>query len=277
MWIAPLVSPAALLTSVAGPGPVAAALDAGVAVPVQATPRQQKGMPGLVREGVPFQELGPDSIAYAYVSGYRRALADGARVRLDQAQPVVAPDDMHSLAELAVQSADEQQIVEVGWRVAPSFNGDALPRLFVYHWVDGQATCYDGCGFVQVSKRVRPGMPVEIGKAAQYAIRHGREGWWVSYRGHRIGYFPDALWNGRFVRAGLFQAFGEVATAPGIPCTDMGNGILGTTRGSARIDGFRLLGSRQRSLLTLFQTESLYYDGRQQRRTAFRFGGPGGC
>lgn len=50
-----------------------------------------------------------------------------------------------------VQSEDGRHIVEVGWTVDRELNGDAQPHLFVYHWVDGQATCYNGCGFVQYS------------------------------------------------------------------------------------------------------------------------------
>jgi hypothetical protein len=198
-------------------------------------------------------------------------------VRLNQARPIVATDDFHSLAELAVQSADGRQIVEVGWTVDPLVNGDGEPRLFVFHWVDAQPSCYNGCGFVEVSTRVRPGMRVAVGKASRYGIRLRGGKWWIYYRGRRVGYYPTALWSGAFTRAELVQAFGEVAVSGELPCTDMGDGTFGSFRGSARIAGFRLLGSQSRPPLTVVETAPSLYNSGGVRRSSFRFGGPGAC
>ena len=43
------------------------------------------------------------------------------------AKPALATSDYHSLAELAVQSADGNHIVEVGWNVDRVVNGDDDP------------------------------------------------------------------------------------------------------------------------------------------------------
>lgn len=68
---------------------------------------------------------------------YDGVTATGAAVSITQNQPKVAAEDYHSLAELAVESTDQNQIVEIGWIVAQDVNGDSLTHLFVYHWVNG--------------------------------------------------------------------------------------------------------------------------------------------
>ena len=88
---------------------------------------------------------------FHYVDGSVIGIADGASVQIDQARPVIGPA-YHSLIELAVESLDSSQIVEVGWTVDKELNGDDLPHLFVFHWVDGAPTCYNGCGFVQIGR-----------------------------------------------------------------------------------------------------------------------------
>ena len=71
----------------------------------------------------------------------------GAQATLTVHRPALR-GDYHSLAELAVSSANRQSIIEVGWAVKPGLFGDTQPRVFVYHWVNGGETCYNGCGFV---------------------------------------------------------------------------------------------------------------------------------
>ena len=90
----------------------------------------------------------------------------------------MATGDFHSLAELAVLSSDGQQIVEVGWTVDRGLNGDDDPHLFVFHWVDGVGTCYNGCGFVPITDGSNLGdaagmtLPVSATDVQQFWIQH---------------------------------------------------------------------------------------------------------
>src|SRR5579871_1420661 len=88
---------------------------------------------------------------YDYVYGQQRSNVTGVSVQMMQADPEIDPayDGAHSLQEISLQDSAQQQTVEVGWTVDRGVNGDALPHLFVYHWVNGGTSCYNGCGFVQ--------------------------------------------------------------------------------------------------------------------------------
>ncbi|MEU6174227.1 neprosin family prolyl endopeptidase [Streptantibioticus parmotrematis] len=217
---------------------------------------------------------------YDYVYGRQITDATGASVRMEIADPVVNPaqQDEHSLQELALQNTGATSTVEVGWTVDRQVNnGDGRPHLFVYHWVDGQESCYNGCGFVQVSHTVTPGMPLPAGHAGSFAIRELGGDWWIFYDGHAVGYFPGSLWNGTYTSAQKITAFGEVAAdASDVPsCTQMGNGRPGTSWGSSWIAGFRLYGSADRPDLTVQTTSPDYYDAGSVTRTSFHLGGPG--
>jgi hypothetical protein len=165
---------------------------------------------------------------YCRAGAYQYVTADGAYMSTPVRSPVVAAADYHSLAELAVESSDGSQIIEIGWRVyRPQ---DQTPRLFIYHWVNGQGTCYNsGCGFVQsTSTTITPGMALTASSTpVQFAIEYFQGNWWYGYNGTWFGYLPGSLWNG-FTATGLVQMFGEVSTTTTRPCTDMGNGYLGT-------------------------------------------------
>ena len=121
---------------------------------------------------------------YDYVSGQQLTDTAGASVRMLQADPEIKPGDTnsHSLQELALQSADHNSTVEIGWTVDLGLNGDTRPHLFVYHWVNGAESCYNACGFVQVSRTVKPGMAVRAGTAAKFTIENRAGDWWSSRR-----------------------------------------------------------------------------------------------
>jgi hypothetical protein len=214
---------------------------------------------------------------YDYVSGRQKTDAAGASVRMMQADPGLKPGDTdsHSLQELAVQSADQKSTVEIGWTVDLGLNGDLLPHLFVYHWVDGAESCYNGCGFVQVSRSVRPGMALHAGTPARYAIRNVGGDWWVFYNGHGVGYFPGSLWNGSYTRAQTITAFGEVAHATGSTCEQMGDGLAGAARTSSWMDQFQLLDSADDPQLTVSATSPELYSAGRIGGTSFHLGGPG--
>ncbi|MFE9427366.1 neprosin family prolyl endopeptidase [Kitasatospora sp. NPDC006697] len=216
---------------------------------------------------------------YDYVSGHQWTDTTGAQVLMKIEAPVVNParTGEHSLQEIALQNTARTSTVEIGWTVDPELNGDSRPHLFVYHWVDGQESCYNGCGFVQVSPAVQPGMPLPPHAAASFAIRNIHGDWWTFLDGLPVGYFPGSLWNGTYRSAQLVSVFGEVAenTADTPSCTQMGDGRYGTDGGSSWIRDYRIDGTADRPNLTVSATSPTHYDAGAVTATSFRLGGPG--
>jgi hypothetical protein len=193
------------------------------------------------------------------------------------ARPTLAAGDFHTLGEVAAQSADGRQIVEVGWTVDRGLFGDANPHLFVFHWVNGVATCYNGCGFVPASSIATAGMTLPVGGTPQFAIQHFQGNWWVGYSGTWFGFFPDSLWSGGFTKAGLTQWFGEVAANSGSPCTDMGTGLLPSSTSAATILGISFFGGPAANISLNTITNPALYSAAKTSSNSVRFGGPGAC
>lgn len=214
---------------------------------------------------------------YDYVSGQQSSDVTGASVEMMQADPEIDPTyNGHSLQELALQDSGQQSTVEIGWTVDQGLNGDTAPHLFVYHWVNGAGTCYNGCGFVQVSATTKPGMTVTAGQSAEFGITYYQGNWWVSYNNEQIGYFPGSLWNGTYTSAQLISAFGEVAESGSPSCTDMGNGLFGSQSGSSWISDYTLQGTSDAPSLSLNDTTPADYAHGQSSPTSYHLGGPGG-
>jgi hypothetical protein len=252
-----------------------------------------KGRPDLL--GPPSAPPGLGDVHYFYAGVHApeawsdlTSIVDGASVLLSQHSPQVTRGDYHSLAELAVASADTSQVVEVGWTVDSAVNSNDRrnPYLFVYHWVNGQPTCYNGCGWVQVSKSRMPGMRVAITEVPQdYAIDFHDGNWWVRYQGEWIGYFPGSLWDGSFTSAAWTQWFGEVATRTREPCADMGWADFGSSHGPQvatmtnltwRLAG-RALETRAPVSSRTFVTQPTAYDLGSATAELVEYGGPGFC
>ncbi|WP_344660436.1 neprosin family prolyl endopeptidase [Catenulispora subtropica] len=216
---------------------------------------------------------------YDYVAGQQRTDTTGVSVLMKVEAPVVNPAETgeHSLQEIALQNTARTSTVEIGWTVDPELNGDARPHLFVYHWVDGQESCYNGCGFVQVSSVVRPGMALPPNIAATFAIRNVGGDWWVFFAGLPVGYFPGSLWDGTYKSAQLVSVFGEVAenTADSPSCTQMGDGRFGSSGGASWIRDYRIAGTSDKPQLTVTATSPDRYDFGGVTPTSFRLGGPG--
>jgi len=244
-----------------------------------------KGRPPLVgadaRDAGAIRAADAASISFLYGTAYQRAVSDGAFGYFTVAKPVLATGDAHSLAELAVQSSNQRQIVEVGWTVDRAVNGDADPHLFVFRWVNGVPGCYNGCGFVPYNQPGGPvaGMRLPIdgpGWSQYFTIRHYGTNWWIGFRQQWVGYFPDSLWGGTFNKTGLVQWFGEVAGATSAPCTDMGNGAFAgsTTAASILNMGFW---AGPATAITTGATHPAYYTTSKTASGAMRYGGPGAC
>jgi neprosin-like protein len=218
---------------------------------------------------------GQKSVHFLYADASQFVDSSGTYANLVIGKPKLAKEDYHSLAEIAVQSGDGKQIVEVGWNVDRTVNGDDDPHLFVYHWVDKKESCYNACGFVNYSKTIGPGWTVPSGVSRQFGIQFFNDAWWIAYDSEWIGYFPAELWDGKFTRSGLIQWFGEVAASSTKPCTQMGTGIAASEPGAARFGSVTLLEALAPSI-EVTQNYDFYGALRLSDRT-FRFGGPGAC
>ncbi|WP_051808271.1 neprosin family prolyl endopeptidase [Actinoplanes subtropicus] len=235
---------------------------------------------------------------YSYNDGLQDVVGTGVWANVYIAQPTVDAQDAHSLGEIAVikKSNDLRQMIEVGWTVDNFVWGDGLPHLFVYHWVNGVATCYNGCGWVAAdSATVKVGDVLPALTAKKFEIHYNADdangpNWGVYYDGALIGWFPATLWTGAspavtdFTSTDQVQVFGEVASATEKPCTDMGTGTPGSKAalpaayfGSATL----INGASATSLTSLVQPATAspdYYSMYMapSNRTFF-YGGPGYC
>ena len=238
-----------------------------------------KGFPGVAHAQDTFIYVG-----YHQLPGTN---SQGAGARMLQGDPALAIADAHSLGEIGLSSMDSKQIVEIGWHVDVLVNGDAQPRLFVFHWIDGQPTCYNACGFVQVSTTVVPGMRVEPGAYADYLIKRQGSDWWLYYNGEAVGYFPGSLWTAAgtaYTDVGHAQWFGEIAAAGPDSCTEMGNGVFGSDPAATTMSELTLVspaGTQVPADAGIGTVSNpAYYDIGQTTPTSFGFGGPGarlGC
>ena len=237
----------------------------------------------------PLTQLAPgqeNNVKYHYATAYQYVQSEGSYANLVIGKPKLADDDYHTLAEIAVQTADTKQTVEVGWTVDRGVNGDEDPHLFVYHWVDGKETCYNACGFRQYSKSVIPGDTLPVGVSKRFGIQYYNGAWWIAYDSEWVGYFEDKLWNVPFTKSGLVQWFGEVASTSSKPCSAMGTGAEASSTAAGRIGTIALLGkdAQGQDLQVNFTTElkspdhapntGVYQIDKRSDRT-FRYGGPG--
>jgi hypothetical protein len=246
---------------------------------------------GLRREWTSVQPPAPPPLArmaaasdsdvnFFYAVGTQAADSDGAYGNIVIGKPYLSKDDYHTLAEIAVQSADGSQTVEVGWNVDRTVNGDDDPHLFVFHWVDGQGSCYNACGWVQYGK-TKPGDTLPYNVSKRFGIQHANGGWWVAYDTDWIGYFPDSVWNGSYTRSSLQQFFGEVAASSTKPCTEMGNGLSVDNPSAARFGSIGQLNGPDANVVTRLLSPAAGvaspYGVQSLSGRTFRFGGPGAC
>jgi hypothetical protein len=153
----------------------------------------------------------------------------------------------HTLAEIAAvrPSVNGRQMVEIGWNVDRAVNGSSVePHLFVFHWVNETAACYNGCGFVDygpntvnAGANLGTGGLAHTGTAKHMSILYSGGNWWVSYNNTWVGYFPGSLWSGAtpaatFTSMQRVQLFGEAVVEDGNECgTQMGTGTHAHTGG----------------------------------------------
>lgn len=213
---------------------------------------------------------------YHYAGGRQVGATDGTWANLSIAKPELATADAHTLTEIAMQSADSKQIVEVGWNVDRKVNGDTDPHLFVYYWKDGKKTCYNSCGFeMYADATIKPGDTLPTATQKRFGVRHSGGAWWIAYDSEWVGSFPDSLWNGNYTRGGLSQWFGEVASATETTCTDMGKGLPVSDGSASRLGTISMTNGPEVNAERLSTDPSQYYDSKLLSATTIRYGGPG--
>lgn len=190
-----------------------------------------------------------DGYSYLYNSalfqGQPPFLYKGISGNLTINQPTLANEDFHTLAEITAEL--DGNIVEVGWTVSHSSEGQGpIPSLFVFHWVNGQGTCYNECGFIPLpGAKYYPGMALSnfVSTSVEFRLQfmiidNDKEGWWVWFDDEWIGYFPSSLWTEagfNFSSANVLQWFGEVCASSVETTTQMGNGMFGLSNQSAKV------------------------------------------
>jgi hypothetical protein len=220
---------------------------------------------------------------YYYGPASYARTADGGGMTMRIERPAFKGDG-HSLDELAVQGGPANgNIVELGWNVSTSQYPDADPHLFVFHWINWAATCYDTCGWHQYSTTYFPGMNLSVlsGRDVYIGYVHYQGNWWAWFDNQWLGYFSDSEWSGSYTRSSMIQWFGELATNNGTPPNvEMGDGLFPTDPAAARMATLCDVDAAAwvcwyRDLQSLGPNFPAYYD---IRRTGFgetRYGGPG--
>jgi hypothetical protein len=174
---------------------------------------------------------------FFYASAAENILADGGGMTLQIEKPVV--DDSggggHSIGEIAVDGFGGPGAglndVEIGFSVDPDQWGDNDPHLFVYHWNNGNETCYNSCRWRPASNTYYAGMDLSslVGQQIYTGWVYYQGAWWAWFNDQWLGNIPDSAWDIPFTQALNIHWYGEVASNNGIPPqTQMGNGLLPT-------------------------------------------------
>lgn len=235
-----------------------------------------------------------DGFCYYYASTGAITVAGGSGMVLEIEAPLVdtggvVDSGSHSLGEIAVVGVGSTGIntAELGFMVHAAGRLPYPPTLFVYHFVNGQSTCYNGCGWIQYSNTWYPGMDLTslVGSRVYTGWVHAPGAWWAWFGDQWLGYLEDANWDGAFTKSDYVEWFGEVAEVPNAgtipPQTQMGNGTFAEDPGSASITtpcivdaatGGCLYG-RQAIFTTVTSPE--YYSLDEKGPSGFRYGGPG--
>lgn len=289
-------------------GAVGAVLVAGglLAAPAQAVPALEpvyitargpvtKGAPPAVHGASKVSKLGTN---FWYNEGAQThtVAVTGAYSNFTPISPATVSGD-HSLVEIAVsKTGNSGQIVEVGINRDFNLYGDNLPHLFVYSWINGVGKGYNataGSGWVDFSgNAINAGADLSSylgGANKKFGIQYTNSAWWVSFDNAWIGSYPGTNWTGAspsvtFVDSTYVQYFGEVASSSAAPCTDMGNGTLGTTTPTptppaARVTSAQYTPTPNLAVLTYgnFPSVPTRYAVHRITDGAFDYGGPGFC
>lgn len=253
----------------------------------KAAPPQPSGPSTVPGETPPAQQC---DIAYQrygacydYAGAQAVATNQGATVSFPVASPTLAYNGGHTLMEMAVfnrtAAGIDQDTAEIGWIVDPAPSGQApVPQLFIYHFVNTEGTCYNGCGFVSTSSTIVPGMALTPGMNVTWSIRNIDGNWTFFFNGTEFGYIPESAYDGTFDSAAQVNVYGEIAGGGSTPgCSQMGDGLFGTQAGSATISDFQLNGASGNVGLTPYWPTDPAAWNSKVTPGGLRLGGPGDC
>ena len=224
---------------------------------------------------------------FYYGSASELVVADGGGMTLQIEDPKVVGTD-HSIGEIAVMGAGGAggtlDDVEMGFSVSQDQWGDNAPHLFVYHWNDGNETCYDTCNWNPVSNTYYPGMDLTpfVGKFVYIGWVQYREAWWGWFNDQWLGYINNSVFSTPFTKTAQIQWYGEVASDNGIPpLTQMGDGQFPSKPTAAAMTTLCYVNAAAwvcyyNNTQSAGATDTNYYD--IQNHTSFgaaRYGGPG--
>lgn len=222
----------------------------------QHAPKGNPAVSPAVRSAASQRRSACPSACFFYGTGTQFGTGDLVATNLTVEKPYLRTTgtnpDFHSLAEIAAikpsvgtgvcaPANGGRNIVEVGWTVDQALTGSLNPHLFVYHWICNQQTCYNACGWVDYAPTTMNAgdvMPSWGLVSKAFGIQYFSNAWWVSYDGNWLGYFPDSVWTTytqpqtTFTTTTTSQAFWELAAGSTTPCSDLGNGQLGTSGGA---------------------------------------------
>ncbi|MFC7528590.1 neprosin family prolyl endopeptidase [Actinoplanes sp. GCM10030250] len=232
--------------------------------------------PAVAQPMPPLPVLSLSDAGYISVGASQKTVADGAMATVTVGKPIVSADDSHSLASVAVRSADKRHNVQIGWTVDRELNGDDEPHLFVIHRADGVDACYNICGFEPYApSTVQPGAALPAGTSKRFIIQHSGDRWWVGYDTQWLGSFPDSLWAGAFTYTGAVHYFGEVSGTGDPSCSQMGTGSYAESTQAARFSSISLINGTPAALVP--GPPDPFYGYYPISAGSFRFGGPGLC
>lgn len=254
-----------------------------------------KGKPGLAKQTTSAKVAGSAALLttnYFYNVGRQTLTAPdfstGMTANFRIQKPYVDSLSYHSLAEIALQSADSQQIVEAGWNVDPGLYGDSNPHIFVGSWVNNVFKGYNASNvnwvdYASNAQNAGASILADVDLSKTMNIQVSAGNWWVSYNGAWLGYFKGSQWTAAgvtFDKGYVHQWFGEVASQETTPCADMGNGYQGTytLANPARIGTMGIFGTTTpTSVSPVAQPSgaSPYYIPSASSVTTFKYGGPG--
>lgn len=225
---------------------------------------------------------------YYYAIGQQTGLvADGAAVSMTIDSPNLSSthdgSNAHSIAELAVFSADSKNRIEAGWRKGATASG---PTMFVYHVVNGVPQGYNLCTDYAPEPfnagAAIPSTMVGNGTSYRFQIVHSGSNWWVAFNLKWVCTFPDSLWTSAgqtFTKVNYVMAYGEVAaTASATPCSDMGNGLASSSASASRIGSYSLQGEASAipaSFTTFTQPNNVGITVTNLSQYTFRYGWAG--
>lgn len=226
-------------------------------------------------------------------------------------KPSLAVADYHTLAALAVTSANEKSNVEVGWTVDPILNGNSEPHLYI-HWYRDVAGVKTGCGYNgqtpnscgitnpwvdnpaagvlnagdELTESTSGGTTITLKVGIDYNSTDcgaAPNGWWVrawysTGTSAYIGCYKDTNWSGvspTFTDIHQVKTYGEAAVNSASSSTQMGSGVCPAAVPVFNTTAF--IGSVQTNLglttLTYSNTDPTHFKYKDVSTSSFYYGG----